>query len=1856
MLRTALALAAFGLIVVGVIRPVSQPAQAAAGINKTINFQGRLLNATGAVIPDGNYNFRFKVYQDGPGNVAGDTGGTLMWTELWQNSVATGSSAGVVVKNGYFSVALGTYCAFAGGSCQGATNTAVDFNQDTLWLSMDVGGTAVSNTPTYDGELLPMKRMSSAVYALNANQLGGLTASQFAQLSPGSAQSGFLNVTGSVQAASLQAPLVDNTGTLGIGTNASTTAVTVGRASSSVGLTLQGSNSSTWAAVGASGTTTIAFNAPTANTTLKFPASAAGTYTICTTDAASCSATYQAAGSYLVKNAADTSSAAITATNYLYGFSNSSSAVASGVLKLDNGSNTGNALYVTASGNPGAGSALIVANTTAGSPSGNLIDLQVSGVSKLAVDSSGNIVQTGNTTTTDTINGQRISSAANFSGTVTSASAITVSSGGVAVTGNSTVAGTLGVTVASSSSAFTVSDGSSNILTADTQNSRVTVGGTAINGSRLSVVSASTTVGISVNSQGTGDNLDLYNNGTAAANLVFSVGNAGKLFARTNTNDANGFSFQNSSGTYLLNGDTTNNFITNNGTTAPGNILQNPGFESGPFTSTNATASGWVLTSPVSVVVDNTNANSGNNELQVAANGTTINIPTAEYFEVQPGEKYYAEVWAKSSSGGTGTASLSFAFYDKDKGASAFSSATSISPGTTYTKYTASGTVPSGTGRQYMRVFLAVQNTSTTGTTWYFDDPYAARVTQQQGIEFTSSSGTDINRASGALTLQGTGGITLTAGTTNAITVDAAGAGSVLLGNTNATTVTLGNTGSTTTSIQGGTAINIGTGTSASALTLGGASGIVTLQGTTKVTLGAVSANAAAVCRDTSTSALIACDSTNTTGRAFLQGGNTLGAAGNLGTNDANDLNLRTNSTTRLVVGASGGVTIGASGTPTGNLSFATGSDQVINVLTAASGNNGNNLTVQAGSGNGTNKNGGNLVLQGGNNTGNGTPGSVITKPQSDVAGAFQVQNAAGTISVLSVNTALQRASINTTSPQGILDVYQATLTVGTVSNSAASANVTGTSTLFLSNFAIGDVFTITSTGNSCTIQTITDDTHIVCTATLAGTSSGSAYTVTQSSRFNVWNNGNVGIGIASPSSRLTIQGGEIAEYWNGKDPRIILGDTGTTNDYGFVGWNSLSNYIRLDTDGTNGLKVQGNNVSIGNIFPGDPLNVGLGSVSLLKVATSTGAVTIKPNTSSDSATEFQIQNAAASATILDVDTSAQRVGINTTAPGTDLAFGSGAARTISVNQAASGNNGDDLAIQAGSGNGTSKNGGTLLLQGGNNTSGGTAGGVTVKPQTDTSAAFRVQNAAATATLFNVNTSTSTITFTNDTIDLDSSTIQGAGLSGDCSSSNSKLLWSSSTKQFSCGTDRASASIRKTANETDPSSNTLQNDDAFTFSVGTSETWAFQIYGRLNSNATANFKAAIAAPAGSTCEMTMFDMTQGTDLTTTSCGTTTGSFAQDTTDHAFTAYGTVVTSGTSGSITFQWAQNTSNAYVTTVYAGGYMVAYKISGADVAEVYYSKDNSITPGDVVSVDGSVNAGVKKSQGAYDPHALGIVSTQPGVVLGDDSVLHKEKPVVLALAGRVPVKVTTENGSIAAGDYLTSSATRPGYAMKATSAGQVIGQALADYTDDAPGEVMTFVKPGFYPGSTDIAGLQGGDHVASSDMTLSGKATIGRLDVTGNATVTGSLTVAGPAAVGELQVAGGIKLGASNEDLSNEQPHPITKHFRARKPLAAGTVVVADYAAGWATTTAQAGDKRVIGIAVTTAAQAGDVIDVAIGGTAKAAISGDAAIGDLLHASAEEGKAAKVDAPTTGELVGKALSPPDQNGQALILVALQ
>jgi hypothetical protein len=98
----------------------------------------------------------------------------------------------------------------------------------------------------------------------------------------------------------------------------------------------------------------------------------------------------------------------------------------------------------------------------------------------------------------------------------------------------------------------------------------------------------------------------------------------------------------------------------------------------------------------------------------------------------------------------------------------------------------------------------------------------------------------------------------------------------------------------------------------------------------------------------------------------------------------------------------------------------------------------------------------------------------------------------------------------------------------------------------------------------------------------------------------------------------------------------------------------------------------------------------------------------------------------------------------------------------------------------------------------------------------------------------------------------------------------------------------------------------------------------------------------------------------------------------------------------------------------------------------------------------IDASGERRLSLSQTPYSTLVAGIYSTQPGVVASqhrvDDALPNNEVP--LAVIGIVPCKVTAENGPIAAGDLLVTSAT-PGHAMKGTDRarmlGAVVGKAL-------------------------------------------------------------------------------------------------------------------------------------------------------------------------------------------------------------------
>jgi hypothetical protein len=107
--------------------------------------------------------------------------------------------------------------------------------------------------------------------------------------------------------------------------------------------------------------------------------------------------------------------------------------------------------------------------------------------------------------------------------------------------------------------------------------------------------------------------------------------------------------------------------------------------------------------------------------------------------------------------------------------------------------------------------------------------------------------------------------------------------------------------------------------------------------------------------------------------------------------------------------------------------------------------------------------------------------------------------------------------------------------------------------------------------------------------------------------------------------------------------------------------------------------------------------------------------------------------------------------------------------------------------------------------------------------------------------------------------------------------------------------------------------------------------------------------------------------------------------------------------------------------------------------------------LEPGDVLAIgpDGSLTLTTEP----YQDTLAGVYSTKPGLIGGAADGESTEGKVPLAVAGIVPVKVTTENGPVRPGDLLTSSST-PGHAMRASrdkvSVGVVLGKALEAFAE--------------------------------------------------------------------------------------------------------------------------------------------------------------------------------------------------------------
>jgi hypothetical protein len=144
-----------------------------------------------------------------------------------------------------------------------------------------------------------------------------------------------------------------------------------------------------------------------------------------------------------------------------------------------------------------------------------------------------------------------------------------------------------------------------------------------------------------------------------------------------------------------------------------------------------------------------------------------------------------------------------------------------------------------------------------------------------------------------------------------------------------------------------------------------------------------------------------------------------------------------------------------------------------------------------------------------------------------------------------------------------------------------------------------------------------------------------------------------------------------------------------------------------------------------------------------------------------------------------------------------------------------------------------------------------------------------------------------------------------------------------------------------------------------------------------------------------------------------------------------------LTNGSNGSIIFQDGTAQTTAFIPANCGADYAESVGVSG---------DRTQYAPGDLLVIDPAAPGKFLKSNEAYSTLVAGIYSTRPGFVgrkqPANDPASADEVP--MAMVGRVPTKVSTENGPIKVGDLLVTSSTM-GYAMKGTDRSQMLGAVI-------------------------------------------------------------------------------------------------------------------------------------------------------------------------------------------------------------------
>jgi F0F1-type ATP synthase membrane subunit c/vacuolar-type H+-ATPase subunit K len=158
-------------------------------------------------------------------------------------------------------------------------------------------------------------------------------------------------------------------------------------------------------------------------------------------------------------------------------------------------------------------------------------------------------------------------------------------------------------------------------------------------------------------------------------------------------------------------------------------------------------------------------------------------------------------------------------------------------------------------------------------------------------------------------------------------------------------------------------------------------------------------------------------------------------------------------------------------------------------------------------------------------------------------------------------------------------------------------------------------------------------------------------------------------------------------------------------------------------------------------------------------------------------------------------------------------------------------------------------------------------------------------------------------------------------------------------------------------------------------------------------------------------------------------------------------------------------------------------AQQIAGGEAVAIPVL-DKNVSVGALIS---SLNDGYHMSREANDPNMFGVITEKPVIAFEAKSASSSSKWLITE--GKALIQVSTINGQINNGDFLTSS-TIPGVAQKANVAGFVIGTALENYSASDPSKIGTIFAVVGVRYSTAAAGQGKGGAGAGANLIVSAK----------------------------------------------------------------------------------------------------------------------------------------------------------------------